>query len=162
MKKIKDSTGKEYWQFDSGTCYTIGTDYKVAEILEKLISEHRSTRVRLWYGENGKSWDEENDVCGYIGRSTGTIKIPLLISSRQSLGGGAILEKYIVKIVDTRTKRTLYQHPNFSQGQFTVENPDLDGYQANVNKDGNLYGRCKTLISAQRLADFMNGKRFNK
>lgn len=162
MKKIKDSTGKEYWQFDSGTCYTIGTDYKVAEILEKLISEHRSTRVRLWYGENGKSWDEENDVTGRIGRSTGSIKIPILVNNSRSYGGGAILTDCIVKIVDIKTKKVLYQHPNFEQGKFEVISSDMKEYEANVNRDKETYARCRTLAGAQRLCDFMNGIRFNK
>lgn len=117
----------------------------------------RKTRLRFWYGDNktGKSWDEENDVCGYIGRSTGNKKNPLLVNNTRSFGGGALMDDSIVKIVDINTKLVLYQHENFEQGIFTTSGNE-------VLKNGEIYGRCKSEISAVRLCDFMNGKRMNK
>lgn len=161
MKTVQDSNGKIYQVSDSGTCYDLETSQEVINILESLY-DHRETRIRVWYGENGKSWDEENDVTGYLGRSTGMIKVPLLINNKKSYGGVALLDAYIVKIVNTRTKRTLYQHPKFTQGKFAVTDSDLKEYQANVNREGEIYARCKSLANAQRLADFMNGLRFAK
>lgn len=161
MKTVKDSNGQIYQETPSGTCYHEKTSIEVVNILESLYN-HRETRIRIWYGENGKSWDEEHGVTGYLGRSTGTIKIPLLINNKRSYGGGALLDQCIVKIVDTKTKQVLYQHPNFTQGKFAVVEPDTQEYKANVNRDGVIYARCKTLTNAQRLADFMNGQRFSK
>lgn len=133
------------------------------DVCRAITSISRDTRVRIWYGhENGKSWNEENDITGYIGRSTGIEKIPLLINNSRSMGGCAILCNAIVKIVETGTNRILYQHPEFSQSVFTISNGDIDKYPANVLCDGSIYARCKTVKSAQRLADFMNGKRHNK
>ena len=162
MKQVKDSSGRTYNQTESGTCYSPGTPEKLVNVLERLL-DNRNTRIRIWYGENGKSWNEENHLTGYLGRSTGPFKIPLLINNSNSIGGGGLLDNCIVKIVNTRTKQVLYQHENFSQSVFTVHTPsDLPRYTANVLENGNIYGRCKTVKSAQRLADFMNGKRMSK
>jgi len=118
----------------------------------------RENRLRFWWGniETGKSWNEENDTCGYIGRSTGTRKIPLLIHNINSTGGGSILTDCVIKIVETRTKRVLYQHPGFNQPVFVVD------FVNEVFAEGQIYGRCKNENQAQRLADFMNGKRMTK
>lgn len=157
---ITDSTGKQYKKSESGTCYSIETSDQVISVLDSL---NRGTRVRVWYGKDGISWDEENDACGYIGRSTGIVKIPLLVNNNRSLGGGALLDSSIIKIVRTEDKRTLYAHPNFKQSIFNViVGSDLKEYAANVNKDGVLYARCKTLKQAEKLAQFMNGERMSK
>jgi len=117
----------------------------------------RNTRVRVWYGDpvTGKSYDEIFDTTGYIGRSTGPVKIPLLINNKRSTGGPALSCDIIVKIVDTRTKRVIYQHPTFSQSTFTT----VDRF---VRVDGiNTFAELKTPEQAKRFADFMNGKRMN-
>ena len=69
----------------------------------------------LDYGdtETGQSWRETFDIRGSIGRSTGSIKIPLLIKTSRSLGGGAVLDHCLVKITDANTKKILYIHPNY-------------------------------------------------
>jgi hypothetical protein len=144
------------------THYHAETSNDVRETLEYLM--HKDVRVRIWYGENGKSWDEENNVCGTIGRSTGTKPIPLLINNARSMGGPGLLDHCIVKIVRTLDGRVLYQHPQFSQSKFTVVltkgNPK--GYKAFVLRDRSVYARCKKTSAARRLAAFMNGERFCK
>jgi hypothetical protein len=39
-------------------------------------------KIRLFYGDTqtGQSWFDEHDVVGRIGRSTGSIKVPLLVA----------------------------------------------------------------------------------
>ena len=61
----------------NGTSYHKETSQEVINILEQTRLSCK--RIRLWLGEDGKSWNEENDIIGYIGRSTGEYKIPLLI-----------------------------------------------------------------------------------
>lgn len=141
------------YQTVEGTSYHKETSEEVIAVLNSAIVKRN--RLRFWYGKDGQSWDEENDVCGYIGRSTGNNKIPLLIHSRRSYGGGALLDNCIVKIVDTKTKRTLYIHPQFKQGNFIVNG-------SSVLRNNETYANCKNELSAKRLADFMNGFRFNK
>jgi len=169
-KLAKDSQNNNYLMTESGTCYNKGTDKKVIETLENNLWSNRSYRIRVWYGEDGESWDEENDIVGYVGRSTGNYKIPLLINNSGCYGGGTLLTHCIVKIVKTDTKSVLYQHPNFKQGHFTAHplvNQDKDkemllGYFAKVLRNKETYAFCRTLEKAIRLSDFMNGKRMNK
>lgn len=140
----------------NGTHIDETTDNKVAEILSNNV--HAGRRLRFWYGdkETGKSWNEENDVTGYIGKSGGQFKVPLLIQKKNSSGGEALLVAAIVKIVDIKSKIVLYQHERFSQPKFTVTDNK-------VFMDEEMYApKCKNEKSAQRLADFMNGKRMSK
>jgi len=138
---------------DTELCYNEKTPAKLVLVLERLFRNKR--RFRLWYGKDGKSWNEENDVCGTIGRSTGVTKIPLLISRKSSFGGGALMDDSIIKLVDIATGEILYQHENFNQSIFTVS-------ENSVLQDGDIYANCKSNDSAKRLCDFMNGKRNNK
>lgn len=72
------------------------------------------TRVRLWYGDrqSGRSWMNENDVYGTIGRSGGTIRIPLICPPRSSSGSG-LLDGSIVRIDDVIARKTLWAHRKF-------------------------------------------------
>ena len=138
----------------NGTSYYKGTDENVINVLER--ARINKNRIRIWLGENGKSWNEEHDIIGCVGRSTGDSKIPLLIHNSRCYGGGSILTHCIVKIVDITTKRKLYQHENFSQSLFTFTGNT-------VKQDGKDFAPCcKNEESAKRLCGFMNGERNSK
>lgn len=138
-----------------GLWFNAETDPEVMRIIYNLMNNQR--RVRVWFGDNetGKSWNEENDIMGYIGRSTGKKKIPLLVYNKRSYGGAGLTCSSIVKIVATDYNAVLYQHPNFSQSTFEAKGNE-------VYQDGEIYGRCKNENSAKKLSDFMNGKRMSK
>ena len=157
---IKDSQGKEYQQTESGTCYHKDTPKRVIDILEN--SRSWGSRIRLFYGDTktGKSWNEENDVVGTVGRSTGSFKIPLLISKRTSSGGPAILDHCIVKIINKGS--LLYQHPSFDGGKWSISESDLPEYEENALCNGEVVARFKKQGQAKRYVDFMTGKRFSK
>lgn len=100
-----------------------GTKYAAAGVrvaLERAYArrDRDEGRIRIWYGDTdtGRAWQEEYDVLGYVGRSMGTQKVPLLIFSRRSIGGGAILTKNIVRIDWVKGSHALYKHPTFSSG----------------------------------------------
>jgi len=151
----------EYKRIDSGTCYHAETPEAVVNILEHC-REH-NIRVRVWFGENGRSWDEENDTIGYIGRSTGGVAIPLLVKNSNSFGGGGLLDHCIVKIIRTDSKKVLYQHPKFSQAFFEADDSMVYKCKAKGERaDAEIYANCDTWEQAQRLADFMNGVRNSK
>ena len=80
-----------------------------------LIEEARRTgaRVALAYGDvkTGQDWGDRYDIFGKIGRSMGPVKIPLLIKTRRSLGGGGILDHCIVRLKINGVLR--YQHPEY-------------------------------------------------
>lgn len=98
----------------NGTAYNSKTAPEVMDILDRYLQNRK--RLILDYGntETGKSWEEVFDIRGTVGRSTGTIKIPLLIKTSRSYGGGGILDHCIVKIIDSETKAVLYQHPKYN------------------------------------------------
>lgn len=148
------------------------------EVKTALVNAYRSNkRFRIWYGftehnsigdnNAGKSWDEENDVCGYIGKSTGSYGIPLLVYNNSSMGGSALLDDSIIKIVEIKTKKVIYQHPNFNQSVFTsvgnsvIKDGKVFGTES-LNPDEPKYANFKNVNQAQRYADFMNGVRMCK
>lgn len=141
----------------NGVFFQEGTDEKVKQIVSYAINEKPKKRFRFWFGdvETGEAWNEEYGIVGYIVKSTDPKKIPLLIYSKRSFGGGALLCDCIVKIVEIRTKKVVYQHNNFHQDTFVI-------CDKKVFDSKGLYGYCKSTESAQRLADFMNGKRMCK
>ncbi len=160
-EKLSNGNTIEYHQLDNGTCYNVNTPVRVVEELEK--ARLARTRLRVYYGsqETGYCWMEENDTIGRIGRTTGNIKFPLLIKTKRSFGGGAILDRCIIKI--TVGKRTAYQHPKFHMPAITIV--DLDPactgikYGYSVNYDGTVAARFRTEAQAERYVAFVKGER---
>lgn len=103
------------YQVVNETSYDARTIPEVIRILE-LCRQDR-TRIRVHYGDvaTGKDWMDVYDVTGKVGRSMGPIKVPLLIHNSRSMGGGAMLDHCIVRIVTSKGKRVLYQHPLYHQ-----------------------------------------------
>jgi len=150
---------KQYKQIGDMS-FDIRTPETVCNILAQYAGR-RDVRLRLYYGdaETGRCWMEEHDTIGYIGRSTGQIKIPLLIKTSRSWGGSPILDHCIIKI--TISGITLYEHPLFNMPVVTVNN-DNSGHGWQVLFDGKVYANCKTKKQAERLAAFMRGERNSK
>lgn len=122
-------------------------------------------RVRVWLGdtETGKVWAEENDILGYIGRSTGTQKIPLLIYSNMSSGGDGLLDHCVLGIQSTHNKQFTYKHPKmYIPNMSIVIDETRDDLQFCVYIEESLRARFKTHGQAERYMDFMSGKRMNK
>jgi hypothetical protein len=99
---------------------------------------------------------EEDGKVGKIGRSSGPIKIPILLKTINSDGGGAILDDCIVKIVTSpiSSARVLYVHPRYHQPAMEITNEGLDGkpeYTHTVRIGGETYSRHTSERSAQRL-----------
>ncbi len=164
MKTVKEklSNGNTlvYQQLDNGTCYHYATDLNVVAQLER--ARETGARVRLFYGdtETGKDWKEEHDVTGTVGRSTGTIKIPLLIYSRRSMGGPAILDHCIVRLFVNQAE--VYKHPGYKLPTVIIKPSSVENYSAALYLDGELYANCRTGGQADRLSAFMRGERFCK
>ena len=140
-----------YQVLENGHCYHSETSEKVVSELEKAW--YRKDRIRLYYGdvETGKNWNEESDIFGYVGFSTGKIKIPLLIPNRSCYGGGSILDNRIIKIKESKGKRILFQSSNFHQSTFEIVPSDMKEYKFNLLIDGSLYSRHKTERGAKLL-----------
>jgi len=112
METVIDSKRKHYHQYNC-TSYHQETNKDMIMQLEHL--RIYQTRCRFHWGDvkTGKDWGDDCDVIGRIGRSTGSIKIPILLYNSRSSGGGAILDHCIVKITESRGGRVLYQHPKY-------------------------------------------------
>ena len=106
---------EKQYQVINGTSYDMRTRQNVINVLETVRREH--IRIRVHYGDisTGKDWNDKYNVTGYVGRSTGSIKIPLLIYNERSYGGDSILDHCIVKITESKGKRVLYQHPLYHE-----------------------------------------------
>ena len=145
----------------NGTTYNDATPLDVIKWLE--TSRERRQRLRLFYGDTvtGICWNDEFDTIGHVGRSTGSVKIPLLIKNNRSFGGAGILDHCIIRIdtKDSQDKiKTVYIQKNAHFDHFV--STDI-GTVYNETRD-TLYARCKNGDSGKRLADFMNGKRWAK
>ena len=144
--------------FDNNTCSKVKT----------VLTECYNTqcRVRIWYGDTktGVSWLDEYDTMGTIGRSTGRQKIPLLIKSSRSNGGGGILCHCIIRIDVIGSRRTIYRHPLFNVPMLTVvtnnDNDTKNKYPFIVLKDNELQARFKSRKSAYNYVYFMTGERY--
>lgn len=151
----------EEYKIVNGTAYNINTSDEVIKILED--SRINKERIRIFYGDvnSGKDWMEINDTIGKIGRSTGKYKIPLLIKTSRSIGGGAILDHCIVKI--TIDKEIVYQNPEYYLPTMEIKEATDDlkmmGYFYSVFADGINTYNCKTKKQAENEILFHKGLR---
>jgi hypothetical protein len=63
-------------------------------------------------------------MCGYVSRSGGQYKVPIVLYNKRTRGGPSILDHCIVKIQTARGGKVLYQHSNYHPHQ-DVEQPSL-------------------------------------
>lgn len=107
------------YQFVFGTAYDRRTNGDLVLKLDRI--RQFGSRVRVTYGNplTGVIWgvDERHpngdQECGYIGRSMGRVKIPLLIPNARSTGGGGLLDHCIVRLEYSNKKKggVIWQAP---------------------------------------------------
>ena len=148
----------------NGTAYHLETPYELVVQLEAARDQCNSL-VRIWLGDpqTGQPWAEEHDVVGRIGRSCGSIKIPLLVPPGKR-GGPGLLDHRILRLLDVHTRRVLYQHPKFRMPIFKLVPPRPEdapqGYVAGVTVGGDLHAQFKDETTAKEWIKFMKGERF--
>ena len=172
----------QHFRVVNDTCYEVAMTFndrhkeEYPTVNDSLINvleacRVRRNRVRVWLGDirTGRSWNEEYDVTGYIGRSGGNYKIPLLVHNKRSYGGGALLVDAIIRIDDIKTKRTLWKVDNFHVEPMLIRTEENNEYPYMVmqKKDGRSdydfnIANFKNHDSAERWIDFMEGRRYNK
>lgn len=93
------------------THYNSKTPKTVQDTLEWARINRK--RIRIYYGDTktGRDWCEFYGTTGYVGRSCGDVKIPIMLLNSRSNGGIPILDHCIVKI--TCDHHTYYQHPTY-------------------------------------------------
>jgi len=141
----------------NGTSYHAETSQNVINVLESVM-QHPRKRIRVYFGDvaTGVCWNEEHDIFGYVGRSTGINKIPLLIANAKSYGGGALLDHCIIKIKESKGSRVLYQSANFQQPICEVRESTKPGYTHSLYINGELYSNHKSEKSAKLLQNKMS------
>lgn len=147
----------------NGTSFDTRTPDEVIRVLEN--ARLNRTRLHVSYGytdgpKTGLDWLEEFDTHGYIGRSMGPIKIPLLIANRRSLGGPGLLDHCIVRIRASAGGRILYKHTKYHHGNLEVRHkaepltlPDGRVLTVDVLRDGELHAAFENVAQARRWAN---------
>jgi hypothetical protein len=140
----------------SRTYFDPGTDPAAATALERCRRD--DTQVRLMLGDTatGESWLDEFHVVGRIGRSTGSLKVPLLVESGD-IGGVAILTACLLAVVDWRTGRFLYRHPALRLPELCIARSGEPGYAWDVLHDGKVVARFQDIAQAGGNVAFMRG-----
>lgn len=161
MVQLVEVRGNQY-KVVNGLFFDIRTPDAVCNTL--AVYYGRGVRVRVFLGDQktGKCWLEFYDVIGYIGRSCGEVKSPLLIAKSNSSGGPAILTHCIIRI--TVDCKDVYRHPKFHIGKENIVlTADLEsrkkGLTHEVLIDNELVYRCKSLEQAQHVIAFLKGER---
>ena len=102
------------------TYFDPGTDPTAARALERARRNGRKVRLVLGDTDTGQCWLDEHDVAGRIGRSTGTLKVALLIEPGED-GGAAILTECLLRVIDWDSGHDLYRHPAYRMPGLTIQ-----------------------------------------
>jgi len=94
------------------TYFAPGTDPKAALALERCRRDRCKVRLVLGDTTSGRSWLEQHDVVGRIGRSTGLRKVPLLVEPDDD-DSMPILTDRLLRLIDWHSGRDLYRHPAY-------------------------------------------------
>lgn len=139
------------------TYFDPGTDPKVATVLE--TRRQTSGKVRLVLGNTctGAPWLNEYDVVGKIGRSDGSLKIPLLVEDGESCGS-AILTACVLNIIDWKSGRALYRHPAYLEPELSLQPSDVPERPWAVIHLNEVIARFKEMGKACAYIAFMRGE----
>lgn len=141
----------------NGTSFDERTPDEVIRVLESARQNRTRLHISLGDTSNGKDWLEEFESHGYVGRSMGPVKVPLLVANTRSLGGGSILAHCIVRIRESAGGRVLYQHPDYHHGRLEIRQktepvtlPDGRTLTVDVLRDGELHASFESVEKARR------------
>jgi hypothetical protein len=147
---------KEY-KVVNGTSYDERTPNEVIQALEKARLNRTRLHISLGDVGTGRDWLEEFECFGFIGRSMGPIKVPLLLPLSRSIGGGAILDHCIVRIRHSSGGKVLWQHPKYHHGKIEVRQKEQpvaleDGQSLlfDVLRDGQVQAAFESVAKAMR------------
>ena len=133
-----------------------GTDAKAGKVLESCRTRERKVRLILGDTSTGEPWLEEHDDIGRIGRSTGSLKVPLLIEPGEH-GGCAILCACLLAIVDWESGDFLYRHTAYREADLSIK-PSGDADRSwNVLRREEVVASFRDIGKAGAYLAFMRG-----
>lgn len=139
------------------TYFDPGTDPEAATVLESRRRTCGKVRLVLGDTHTGEPWLSEYDVVGKIGRSSGSLKVPLLVEDGES-GGGAILTACVLNIIDWKSGRTLYRHPAYREPDLSLQPSDIPERPWAVIHLNEVIARFKDMGKACAYIAFMQGE----
>lgn len=160
------------------TWYRAGTPKKVASILEAARSSYsdngnHGTILRLFYGdpETGRDWCEEFETIGFIGRSMGPMRVPLILEPilddvrniTSGSFGGAINTSNVLGIIDVRRAEEVFRAKNYQLPQFAITlNEGSTQDHVAVTRDADTVASFADHESAAQWIAFMQGFRVHQ
>lgn len=182
MKRFSDEEAPPIYEWDgptgvhfkqikqpSGVYYHHDCNEAVIKAIE--LARERDLKIRLFYGdtETGRDWLDENDVCGWIGCSTGPIRIPIIKEKHNDDGGPGILERRILRIIMRTPGGSTYEayrHPLYKPPviEITTEKSSHAeaGYTHKAEVNGEIHARFKSHSKATSWKKFMLGESITK
>lgn len=184
IKRQTGYDGKEY-KVCNGTFYS--AEALDGAVLALEYARVNKIRIRIFYAyktteekERGvkdsefdvlEVWNDEYNCIGYLGRSNGNIKIPILLSSSSSRYGSPILDSRTV-LVKTTVGKVLFLADGLKFPEWKV-NADTEKetcellYKTSLMKDFIVYATCrkdfqKAVRYINNLSEYMQGVRFTK
>lgn len=107
---ITMNDGRKYKESkNTQLCYDAKTPEDLCNIIDNLFTSRERIVVDYGNTKTKESWNETFDTKGRIGRSTGVVKIPLLVYNSRSYGGGALSTASILCIKTTKGGLIKYQ-----------------------------------------------------
>lgn len=140
------------------TYFDPGTDPKATRALESCRRDGRKVRLVLGDTGTGRCWLDEHNVVGRIGRSCGTLKVPLLIETGED-GGAAILTNCLLRLIAWDSGRDLYRHPAYRMPGLAIQRaPEPTDRPWQVLHDGTVAACFSDIGKAGGYLAFMCGE----
>ena len=139
------------------TYFDPGTSSEVAEVLEVCRKSGKKVRLVLGDTHTGESWLDEHDVVGTIGRSCGSLKVPLLVEDGES-GGGAILTACVLALVEWHSGRWLFRHAAYKHPALDIRATADPARPWVVGRSGQEVARFRDIGQAGAYVAFMRGE----
>lgn len=125
-------------------------------ILEDLRVSQEVVRLILGDTATGRTWLDEHDVVGRIGRSTGLLKVPLLVPVGER-AGDAILSAHVLAVINWSSGRYLYRHARLQLPNLAIDQQGEHRRPWRVTQDGQEIASFRDLGQAGAYVAFMRG-----
>lgn len=138
------------------TYFDPGTHPDAARVLEAARKRGRKLRLILGDTSTGEPWLEEHDVVGRIGRSTGSLKVPLLIEAGQC-GGSAILCACLLALIAWDSGDVLYRHAAYREAELDIRPSEAEDLPWCVVRGEEVVARFQDIAKACAYLAFIRG-----